>query len=409
MIKILPKMSSQRLEVKERLFQGGGAGGPAGGGGRASHLRTDLKRRSSEIIMTETAEKAKRIRRPSEGGGGGGWKHHRRVSRKKQLQRKRALTLTNNAPFNSTQFLMSDHGGDTIQYLDSTLNVSKGGGSERVVTSSERRHDVTSRRVTRARESSFSLDSDEDFYYSSPEDEEEFVSQEFMKEYNRMKECVRTDRLSDMSKADLIQEYLQMEQRVDSLEKRLNRHKTGGAGDEHGTDSSSCSDSKETAEQIRLFQREILRLESENERLRSANVVLLQQKKTTGNDVKDDDDDVRDQDGNSSCSTCSSSSSESESGSDSDSSDSEEDDEQELFALPAKAVGDVISGLEKAVDVTSGLEKAAAENDKDDTGYESSHSGSITKQPTASVTDNSASEGIIKSTIEIQTVSSSSK
>ena len=52
------------------------------------------------------------------------------------------------------------------------------------------------RQVSRARESSFSLDSDEDYYYSSPEDEEEFVNKEFIKDYN----MVRTDRLVDMSK-----------------------------------------------------------------------------------------------------------------------------------------------------------------------------------------------------------------
>jgi len=382
MIKILPKMSTQRLQVKERLFQGGGAVVGLESGGRASHLRTDLKRRSSEMT-TETADDGKRTRRPSEGGGGG--KHHRRLRK----QRKRART--NNAPFNSTQFLMSDHGGDTIQFLDSTLGVSKGG-------SSERRHNVVTKRVTRARESSFSLDSDEDFYYSSPEDEEEFVSREFIKEYNRMKECVRTDRLSDMSKADLIQEYLQMEQKVDSLEKRLNRRKsstTNGEGDQ--TDSSS---SEETAEQIRVFQREILRLESENERLRSANVVLMQQKKP-GSDVTDDGDDVRhDDDGNSSCSTCSSSSSDSGSESDSsDDSEEEEDEEQALFALPAKA-DDVISGLEKTV----ASEKATTENDKDDTGYESSHSGSIIKQTAA---DNSSSVGNDNSTIATNETASS--
>jgi hypothetical protein len=52
------------------------------------------------------------------------------------------------------------------------------------------------RQVSRARESSFSLDSDEDYYYSSPEDEEEFVNKEFIKDYN----MVRTDRLVDMTK-----------------------------------------------------------------------------------------------------------------------------------------------------------------------------------------------------------------
>merc|ERR1739836_294409 len=73
------------------------------------------------------------------------------------------------------------------------------------------------RRITRARESSFSIDSDDDYYYSSPEDEEEFLNREFIKDYDN----VRNDRLVDMTKTDLINEYLQMEQKIEALEKRL--------------------------------------------------------------------------------------------------------------------------------------------------------------------------------------------
>jgi len=394
MIKILPKMSSQRLDVKDRLMQGQkGGGGPGGGGGhRERHLRTELKRRSSELMTSsaDSMEKAtgaasKRMRRPSEGGN---WKQHRRLRK----HRKRTTTLTNNAPFNSTQFLMSDHGGDTIQYLDSTLGVAKGSSRP----SSERVVGAELRRVTRARESSFSLDSDEDFYYSSPEDEEEFVSQEFMKEYNRMKECVRTDRLSDMSKADLIQEYLQMEQRVDTLEKRLSRHKDKTEDHaEGGTDSSStCSDSKETAEQIRLFQREILRLESENERLRSANVYLQQKKilkkgETVNGPTMEDQED----DGNTSCSTCSSSSSSSSDSSD-DSSDSENEGEEAPPPPPPPATlpPPVPLPIKEADLATVPYvdQGKPAENDRDDTGYESSHSGSTNntkQQPTSGPED----------------------
>ena len=323
MTKVLPIMSTeQAIEMKEKINNDVGAG--PGGGGRERTLRTELKRRSNDGAAADVEKK--RRRRPSS------VRHNRRLRRSKTPLKSRG-NLTNNAPFNSTQFLMNDHGGDTIQYLDTTLGVSK--------TTSQppsERTDVPVKRVTRARESSFSLDSDEDFYYSSPEDEEEFVSQEFMKEYNN----VRTDRLVDMTKADLIQEYLQMEQRVDSLEKRLNRHK-GKSAAEDDTDTSSDSESKETTEKIRLFQKEILRLEAENESLRSANVVLLQQKKVTTS-VNDDN--------SSCCSTCSSSSSSSSEGSSSE----EEDDPPAPPAPPAPA-------------------KAVNENEKEDTGYESSHSG----------------------------------
>ncbi len=111
-----------------------------------------------------------------------------------------SFTGSNNAPFNSTQFLMNDRGSESIRYLDDKLDVKRGTASapedntedERTAT----RAAFATRQVSRARESSFSLDSDEDYYYSSPEDEEEFVNKEFIKDYN----SVRTDRLVDMTK-----------------------------------------------------------------------------------------------------------------------------------------------------------------------------------------------------------------
>ncbi len=95
---------------------------------------------------------------------------------------------------------MNDRGSESIRYLDDKLDVKRGTASapedntedERTAT----RAAFATRQVSRARESSFSLDSDEDYYYSSPEDEEEFVNKEFIKDYN----SVRTDRLVDMTK-----------------------------------------------------------------------------------------------------------------------------------------------------------------------------------------------------------------
>jgi len=176
--------------------------------------------------------------------------------------RHRKYNLSNNAPFNSTQFLMNDHESDTIQYLDSTLGVSQ---KEANSAASSVRGDRPLKKITRARDSSFSLDSDEDFYYSSPEDEEDFVNQEFIKEYDN---C-RTDRLVDMSKADLIQEYLLMENRVDSLEKKLNLFRNNTSLDTPPDTSPEDSyPTSEVDEKVKRFQRQIIRLESENERLR---------------------------------------------------------------------------------------------------------------------------------------------
>ena len=118
-------------------------------------------------------------------------------------RRPRRLSGSNNAPFNSTQFLMNDRASESIRYLDDKLDVKRGSASAPEdnedydeVQDITARPSFATRQASRARESSFSLESDEDYYYSSPEDEEEFVNREFIKDYN----MVRTDRLVDMSK-----------------------------------------------------------------------------------------------------------------------------------------------------------------------------------------------------------------
>ncbi|KAJ1521118.1 hypothetical protein ONE63_002820 [Megalurothrips usitatus] len=142
---------------------------------------------------------------------------------------------------NTTQFIMEDH--TDLQGLD--LEAQRGS------------------KTSRARDSSFSIDSDDDLS-SSPEDEA-YLSKEFSNTY----EDVHVERLGTMTKLDLIQEYLQLEQRVDVLERRLN----GGTG----TDSESETAEGETpmepamAEKIRIFQEEIQKLVVENEQLLQEN------------------------------------------------------------------------------------------------------------------------------------------
>ena len=64
---------------------------------------------------------------------------------------------------------MNDHENDALQYLDTALGVRRKDANS--AASSIRERPI--RKINRARDSSFSLDSDEDFYYSSPEDEED--------------------------------------------------------------------------------------------------------------------------------------------------------------------------------------------------------------------------------------------
>ena len=393
----------------------------------------------SEVQVSQAGSKRSRKRRSAPGdlssgpvdsgqAGGGGPATKRRL---KQRRRKRAnsnaVAPISRAPFNSTQFLMSDHqrGGEDsalevqhqsiskriqslyciiakcklfnfLQYLDVALGpVGSRASSERVEAAALA---VAKRKATRPRESSFSLDSDEDHYYSSPEDEEEFVCQEFIKEYN----SVRTRSLVDMSKADLIKEYLQMEQRVDNLERRVDRHRGKQQPVSMGDDSSSTTSTSSNSsppnvatvvEQIKQFQREIHRLETENEKLRATNSALVQHSKQTDNKPAGQSHGAEDESGSDSdCSTCSSSSSSSDSDSSDSGSDSESEEEGDIVEneitgeetneteeteTPKAESRRVPQQGQQASNSADQVKRKEGETDKEtDTGYESSNSGS---------------------------------
>merc|ERR1719264_54009 len=147
------------------------------------------------------------------------------------------------------------------------------------------------------------------------------MSREFIKDYDNL----RNDRLIDMSKSELINEYLQMEERIEALEKRLSRqNSTSQTTTENDTkleeeqENTSDSNSKEAmADTISKFQKEIQRLETENDKLKLVQAVhppIPQQHIPPGC--------------SSSCSSCSESGSESDSDSDSDDSSESEDDSE---------------------------------------------------------------------------------
>ena len=132
-----------------------------------------------------------------------------------------------------------------------------------------------------------------------------------------------------MSKAELINEYLQMEQKIETLEQSLSSS--------HKALNKSTGDLADT---IQKFQIEIRRLESENDKLKKT-----YNKSSSG----------------SSCSSCSDSSSDSNSsGSSSDSSSDSEDDDQITFN---NAIN--ISKIDTVV------RKMLREDAQDETGYES--------------------------------------
>lgn len=97
------------------------------------------------------------------------------------------------APNNTNQFLMAEH---TIENLDDKLSKDR----------------------SRHRESSFtSVDTDEEQFYSSPEDEDEFLTKDFDDTYQSM--CA--EKFGNLSKAQLTKIILELEAKVDELNKKM--------------------------------------------------------------------------------------------------------------------------------------------------------------------------------------------
>lgn len=107
----------------------------------------------------------------SAGGSGG-------CNRREKLQRSRSLV-----PYNTNKFLMEEH----LAEIPSALLTPTG----------------------RTRDSSFSMDSEDNYFFSLPEDEEEFLTKEFANVYEK----ARVERLEGMTKQELIEECLQIEDR----------------------------------------------------------------------------------------------------------------------------------------------------------------------------------------------------
>ncbi|KAL1122809.1 hypothetical protein AAG570_003135 [Ranatra chinensis] len=154
------------------------------------------------------------------------------------------------APYNSNRFLIEDH--NDLQDFDVKLMA------------------VSANRPPRVRDSSFtSADSDEDFFYSSPEDEEEFLTKEFSNTYQDL----HVESLTQMSKSELIQQVLQLEEKVDALEKRLeSRIKPVERLKESDSGGGECGE-------------EISTLELANEELQNENQKLRQQKKRSSSSM----------------------------------------------------------------------------------------------------------------------------
>lgn len=174
---------------------------------------------------------------------------------KNKNSRKSNKLIKPEAPHNSNQFLLEDHG--LIEELDEKLRATPS--------------------TLRTRDSSFSVDTDGEFY-SSPDDEEQFLIQDFYDQY----ESLHAERLQAMSKSELIQEYLVLESKLDQMSKRLLQKQED-------------NDSEDSRADIR---KELERLNMENERLKRENELLRSKTRSSGSEDSETD-------SSSSCSTSS--------------------------------------------------------------------------------------------------------
>jgi len=98
------------------------------------------------------------------------------------------------APYNTTQFIMADHSDESEELMNLLKDPEE---TENIVPVTYQDH--------------------EEYYYSSPSDEDEFMSKEFLKDYD--KEQVRN--LEMMSRQMLLKEYMIIMRKNDDLETKL--------------------------------------------------------------------------------------------------------------------------------------------------------------------------------------------
>lgn len=201
------------------------------------------------------------------------------------------------APYNTTQFLMEDH--NDLPDLDEKI----AGSSAAVAAMAAEVHSHFSKPLgapPRTRDSSFSIDSDEDYFYSSPEDEEEFQAKEFSTAY----EDLHAERLGSLTKSELIQEYIQLEAKVDLLTKRL-KSRQNYYSNSHQVNASSVDD-PEPAKKLKVMQQRLDELHQQNEQLRRENEMLTRKQRRTGSPMSsvdsESDSDSSSSDSNSNCS-----------------------------------------------------------------------------------------------------------
>lgn len=126
-------------------------------------------------------------------------------------------------------------------------------------------HDVPQPRIpsARTRDSSFSVDSEDNYFMSLPEDEEDFLIKEFSSVY----EDAQCERLNAMTKNELIQECILMESRLDHLTKTIRNAKSERMHKQSGNECDAATSEKlqEQAARIQELLAENLELRRERD------------------------------------------------------------------------------------------------------------------------------------------------
>lgn len=216
------------------------------------------------------------------------WQDRWKNDKPKRNNRFRQIVLAKTrAPFNNNQFLMEIHKPEP----ENSFNIRRTPSA-------------------RTRDSSFSIDSEENYFYSLPEDEEDYLTKEFSSVY----EDAQSERLSNMSKNELIQEYLLLEAKYDNLVKRTERFKTRPIDEDtleseketsatdmdsmvterdiSGTsvESSVIEDQRYTdlLQRVKEQEEQLLQLQLTNEKLRLDNEHMLKRSRVSSEDSESD-------------------------------------------------------------------------------------------------------------------------
>lgn len=176
------------------------------------------------------------------------WQERRELEERETLRanRIRAEMLAHGqplAPYNTTQFLMEDHNVQEPNY-EHIPNGHRHNNRENSVDSS-------------------------DEYYSSPEDEEDFLQKQFTEAYDN----IHAERLNAMSKTELVQEYILLEDKVEELENQL-KNASRYPNDRLTAEREVQTVLEDQFEKVRIFKEEIQKLTDENDRLKSENELL---------------------------------------------------------------------------------------------------------------------------------------